>query len=77
MDAYIGAQMRQGREALKMNLGDMAKALGVSMQQVQKYEVGTNRVSATRLFMICTVLKVSLASMFKHDPRGQDSCCSS
>ncbi len=53
-----------------MDLGDMAKALGVSKQQVQKYEVGTNRVSATRLFMICRVLKLSLASMFKHDPLG-------
>jgi len=41
--------------------------LGVSFQQVQKYEKGVNRVSASRLFEICRVLNVSLASMFERD----------
>jgi transcriptional regulator with XRE-family HTH domain len=38
-------------------------------QQVQKYEKGVNRVSASRLFEVCRVLNVSLASMFEHDPK--------
>jgi transcriptional regulator with XRE-family HTH domain len=42
--------------------------LGVSFQQIQKYESGVNRVSAARLFEICRVLKVSLANMFERDP---------
>jgi transcriptional regulator with XRE-family HTH domain len=42
--------------------------LGVSFQQVQKYESGVNRVNAARLFEICEALKVPLASMFDRDP---------
>src|SRR5712675_1210176 len=46
IDAYIGAQMRKLRLVLKMSQADLAKTLGVSTQQIQKYEVGQNRVSA-------------------------------
>jgi transcriptional regulator with XRE-family HTH domain len=65
VDQYIGARMREGRRALGItqeSLGD-----GVTFQQVQKYEKGTNRVSAARLFQICEALEVSLASMFERD----------
>jgi len=44
--------------------------LGVSYQQIQKYETGKNRVSAGRLFDICKALNVSLSSMFERDPKG-------
>jgi transcriptional regulator with XRE-family HTH domain len=44
---------------------DLGEKLGVSFQQVQKYERGVNRVSAARLFDICEALDVSLASMFE------------
>jgi transcriptional regulator with XRE-family HTH domain len=47
----------------------LRKELGISFQQVQKYEEGVNRVSASRLFEVCRVLNVSLASMFEHDPK--------
>jgi hypothetical protein len=43
--------------------------MGVSFQQVQKYEKGVNRVSASRQFETCRVLNVSLASMFERDPK--------
>ena len=46
----------------------IASILGVSFQQIQKYEKGMNRVSAVRLFDICKVLNVSLSSMFERDP---------
>jgi transcriptional regulator with XRE-family HTH domain len=49
---------------------EIAQALGVSKQQVQKYEIGQNRVSAARLFGICSILKVSLSSMFERDPNA-------
>jgi transcriptional regulator with XRE-family HTH domain len=64
IDTYIGARMRKRRLVLKMGQAHLAKALGVSKQQIQKYEAGQNRVSAARLFGICRVLKVSLSSMF-------------
>jgi transcriptional regulator with XRE-family HTH domain len=65
VDAYIGAQMREGRRALGITQERLGELLGVTFQQVQKYEVGVNRVSAARLFEICEALEVSLASMFK------------
>jgi transcriptional regulator with XRE-family HTH domain len=46
----------------------LGEKLGVSFQQIQKYESGTNRVSASRLFDICETLKAPLASMFERDP---------
>jgi transcriptional regulator with XRE-family HTH domain len=44
--------------------------LGVTFQQIQKYERGVNRVSAARLFDICKVLNVSLSSMFERNPKA-------
>ena len=46
----------------------LGRELGVSFQQIQKYESGVNRVSAARLFSICQALNVSLSSMFEDDP---------
>ena len=65
VDQYIGARMREGRLAIKMSQGDLGEKLGVTFQQIQKYEKGRNRVSAARLFVICEALDVSLASMFE------------
>jgi transcriptional regulator with XRE-family HTH domain len=65
VDAYIGARMREGRLVLKMSQTALGEKLGVSFQQIQKYEKGENRVSAARLFDICEALEVSLASMFE------------
>lgn len=68
VDDYIGARMRDRRTKLGLSQSDLAQTLGVSFQQVQKYEKGVNRVSAARLFEICKALKVPLASMFARDP---------
>ena len=57
--------MREGRLAIKMSQADLGDKLGVTFQQIQKYEKGRNRVSAARLFVICEALEVSLASTFK------------
>lgn len=71
VDAYIGTRMRKQRLALKMTQQQLGRALGISPQQVQKYEGGSNRVSAARLYDICKVLKVSLSSMFEPKGSGQ------
>jgi transcriptional regulator with XRE-family HTH domain len=65
IDEYIGTQIRDRRTALNLSQTALAEKLGVSFQQLQKYETGVNRVSAARLFAICEVLQVSLASMFE------------
>jgi ribosome-binding protein aMBF1 (putative translation factor) len=67
VDAYIGTRMRDGRIALGLSQEALGEKLGVSFQQVQKYEKGVNRVSAARLFEICKALKIPL-SMFERDP---------
>jgi transcriptional regulator with XRE-family HTH domain len=67
IDEYVGARIREGRLALNLSQEQLARALGVSFQQIQNYERGANGVSAVRLFDICKILNVSLASMF---PQG-------
>jgi transcriptional regulator with XRE-family HTH domain len=71
VDTYIGTQMRNGRAGLGLSQEALGEKLGVSFQQVQKYEKGINRVSAARLFEICKALKIPLASMFERDPAAQ------
>jgi transcriptional regulator with XRE-family HTH domain len=67
IDEYVGARIREGRVALNLSQEQLARALGVSFQQIQNYEKGANGVSAVRLFDICKILNVSLASMFPQD----------
>jgi transcriptional regulator with XRE-family HTH domain len=61
--------MRERRHALGISQADLANTLGISFQQIQKYEKGINRISAARLFDICRALNVSLSSMFERDPQ--------
>ena len=70
IDEFIGDRMRVRRQALGISQADLGKTLGVSFQQIQKYESGKNRVSAGRLFDICRALNVSLSSMFERDPKA-------
>lgn len=65
VDAYIGARMRECRNAVGLTQTALGEKLGVTFQQIQKYESGVNRVTAARLFEICEALDVSLASIFE------------
>ena len=56
-DKNLGAFIRQRRNRQKLSQVELASAIGVSYQQVQKYVTGVNRLSAERLFNIATVLK--------------------
>ena len=66
-DKEIGLRIRAMRIDKKISQGDLATKLGVSFQQIQKYEKGSNRVSATRLMKIAQVLKTT-----PHDLMGWD-----
>ncbi len=68
IDVHVGARVRQRRTLLGMNQTVLGKALGVSFQQVQKYENGTNRISASRLFDLTRVLDVSIEYFFEDIP---------
>ncbi len=58
VDVHVGARMRQRRTLSGMNQTTLGDALGLSFQQVQKYEKGTNRIGASRLFDLSRVLDV-------------------
>jgi transcriptional regulator with XRE-family HTH domain len=68
VDKHVGARVRRRRRALGLTQTKVADALGITFQQVQKYENGSNRISASRLEEISRVLKVSAAFFFEGLP---------
>ncbi len=68
IDAHAGAQLRQRRTLLGMTQTSLDDALGLSFQQVQKYENGANRISASRLFDLSRVLDVPVEFFFDDMP---------
>jgi transcriptional regulator with XRE-family HTH domain len=65
VDVHVGLQVRYRRKALKMSQERLADALGLTFQQVQKYERGANRISASKLYEIARALRVSIAWFFE------------
>jgi transcriptional regulator with XRE-family HTH domain len=68
-DKHVGARLRMRRLVLDMSQGEIAKALGLTFQQVQKYEKGANRISASRLQHLCRILKVPVSFFFEGAPQ--------
>jgi transcriptional regulator with XRE-family HTH domain len=64
MDALVGSRLRSRRKQLRISQERLGKEIGVSFQQVQKYENGTNRIGAGRLAEISKVLDVPVAYFF-------------
>jgi transcriptional regulator with XRE-family HTH domain len=62
-DKAIGAWIKVHRRAKGLSMADLGAALGITFQQVQKYEKGVNRVSASRLVQISELLEVSIADL--------------
>ncbi len=65
VDGHVGRRIRQRRLVLGITQEQLAAALGVSFQQVQKYEVGKNRVAASRLWDITKALEVDIGYFFE------------
>ncbi|WP_135505142.1 helix-turn-helix domain-containing protein [Roseovarius aestuariivivens] len=65
IDQAIGARIRTFRKALGLSQKDLAERIGVTFQQVQKYESGTNRIAASRLWRIADTLGVSVVRLFE------------
>ena len=68
VDVHVGARVRQRRTLLGMNQTILGLALGMSYQQVQKYESGKNRISSSRLFKLSQVLDVTVEYFFEDMP---------
>jgi transcriptional regulator with XRE-family HTH domain len=68
IDKHVGARLRMRRMMLNMSQGKLGDALGLTFQQVQKYEKGTNRVGASRLQAISNILQVPVSFFFEGAP---------
>jgi transcriptional regulator with XRE-family HTH domain len=65
VDAHVGKRMRQRRWMLGVTQPQLADRIGITFQQVQKYEAGLNRVSASRLWEIAEALEVDVRFFFE------------
>jgi transcriptional regulator with XRE-family HTH domain len=65
VDQHVGAMVRMRRKALGLSQDKLADALGLTFQQVQKYERGTNRISASKLFQIAETLQAPVSYFFR------------
>jgi transcriptional regulator with XRE-family HTH domain len=68
LDVHFGEKLRARRLMMKLSQDDLGKAVGVTFQQIQKYEKGTNRISAAVLVRIAAVLKVDIQYFFEDLP---------
>jgi transcriptional regulator with XRE-family HTH domain len=75
IDQHVGERIRVRRAELGLTQEQLAQALKVSYQQVQKYETGANRISAGRIYEIARKLDVDISYFFEelglHEPREQ------
>ena len=71
IDVHVGQRLRVRRSLLGMSQEKLAEAIGLTFQQIQKYERGINRVSAGRLFQFSKILDVPVA--YFYDSVGSDA----
>lgn len=72
VDKHVGSRIRERRREIQISQQDMSEILGVSYQQLQKYENGSNRVSAGRLYLMAHVLKVDVGFFYQGLPPGEE-----
>ncbi len=68
IDVHVGKRLRMWRTRREVSRITLGEAIGLTDQQIQKYETGTNRIGASRLQEICTVLKISVSFLFEDEP---------
>lgn len=64
IDIHVGKRIRHRRWEIGMSQHDLAESVGVRFQQIQKYELGTNRVSASRLWEIAEAMRTPVENFF-------------
>lgn len=73
IDKHVGSRVRMRRMMLSMSQEKLGDALGLTFQQVQKYEKGTNRIGASRLQAIANILQVPVSFFFEGAPQTPGS----
>jgi transcriptional regulator with XRE-family HTH domain len=72
VDAHVGSRVRLRRMLLGMSQERLGESMGLTFQQVQKYEKGVNRIGASRLFQISKILDVPVQFFFEEAPYAGD-----
>ena len=72
VDRFIGARVRMRRILVGMSQEKLGEALGITFQQIQKYEKGTNRITVSRLHQIASVLGAPVSMFYEGAPEGGD-----
>lgn len=73
VDVHVGNRIRMRRQFVGMSQEKLGELLGITFQQVQKYEKGTNRISASRLYYTAKTLGVPVQFFFDELPGAEDS----
>ena len=73
IDKLVGRNLRIQRLAKGLSQTELANQLGITFQQVQKYEKGVNRIGCGRVFQIATVLSVQITDFFEGSEKGKAS----
>jgi transcriptional regulator with XRE-family HTH domain len=68
IDVHVGERMRMWRSERKISRITLGEAIGLTHQQIQKYEKGTNQIGASRLQQICSVLEIPVSFLFEGAP---------
>jgi transcriptional regulator with XRE-family HTH domain len=68
VDIHVGARVRMRRKAMGLSQTQLADSVGITFQQLQKYERGSNRVSASKLYGMAVTLQTSVAWFFEGMP---------
>src|SRR5258708_12955262 len=68
VDRHVGSRVRMRRIMLGMSQEKLGEGLGLTFQQIQKYEKGTNRIGASRIQQISEILKVPVSFLFEGSP---------
>ena len=72
IDVHVGSRLRMRRQIVSMSQEKLGELLGITFQQVQKYEKGTNRISASRLFYAAKILGVPVQAFFEDLPGSEN-----
>jgi transcriptional regulator with XRE-family HTH domain len=70
VDKHVGSRVRMRRIMLGISQEKLGEGLGLTFQQIQKYEKGANRIGASRLQQICDILRIPVSFLFEGVPGG-------
>lgn len=73
VDIHVGGRLRMRRMLVGMSQEKLGESLGLTFQQVQKYEKGTNRIGASRLYKISQILSVPVNFFFENIPNEEEA----